>query len=98
MNKVYTTQDFLRIESYYIVSPGTITNAYIKYRTPLGVVGQYTATHDEANKMFYYNLPADTYLSPAGTWTFWNYAEMSDGRFIPGSEWTWRVYNEGLSQ
>jgi len=94
MDQIYNKQDFLIIESSFGQSPGAISKAYIKYKKPSGSMGQFLATVDEENNMFYYLLKRGEYLE-AGTWTFWNYAVMSDNRVLPGTPWTYVITEEG---
>ena len=94
MATIYNRQDLIRIESTYDSSPGTISKAYIKYRKPSGGLGQFIATLDEENNMFYYIPKKGEYLE-AGVWTVWNYAILEDGRGIPGEPWCFTVYEEG---
>ena len=71
MEAIYNTQDFWRIESYYSESPGTISQAFIKYLKPDGItVGEFSATNDAVNLMFYKEGSLEEYLE-AGKWTVW---------------------------
>ncbi len=96
MNKIYSTQDYLRINLYYEEDiEDSIGSVKIKYITPDGTTGEWEAVHDSVNKLIYYDLPQGEPLGIPGKWVIWSYATMDDGRVIPGTPCNFIVYAEG---
>lgn len=96
MNKVYTTQDYLRIELLYNEDiPDSVSTAKIKYIDPNDVEGEWNAVHDYSNQVVYYDLPSGEPLTIPGTWTVWSFLTFSDGRVLPGSPASFTVVEEG---
>lgn len=101
MAKIYTTQDYLQVRLTYTADVADeIASVVIKYRTPgaTATSGSWSATHVSASKYVYYNVPASTFLSTTGRWTFWIGATMNDGRYLPGEEYTEYIHVEGASR
>lgn len=96
MSKVYTTQDYLKIElTYQEDVASNIASAVIKYIDPEGATGTWTAVHTPSTKTISYNLPVGNPLDVAGKWTVWSYATMTDGRKLPGETFKFRIDEEG---
>lgn len=87
MEKIYTTQDYLRIELYFEEGiENNILSSKIKYIDPNGTIGEWNASLDAENKKIYYDLPKGSPLGIAGKWTVWSVVTMLDGRIMPGSK------------
>lgn len=97
MSKVYSTQDYLRIELVYEEElPDTVASVKIKYIDPNSTEGEWEAEHDALNQIIYYDVPAGEPLEVSGKWTVWSFVTMDDGRVLPGSPCTISIYEEGL--
>lgn len=94
---IFTRQDNLIIRLSYTTSPGNIASGRIRYRKPNGETGFWTAVVDQVNKTFTYTFPRGEFLLVSGTWTFWAYATLEDGRVHPGSAVTQVISREGYS-
>lgn len=92
---IFTRQDNLIVRLTYTTSPGTIASGRIRYRKPGGEIGYWPAVVDQVEKTFTYTFPRGEFLQVPGTWTFWSWATLDDGRVHPGSAVTCEVSREG---
>jgi hypothetical protein len=100
MGKIFINQDVLKIELTYDSLPGTVDHAWIKYRNPAGTEGTFTteATANVPNSSYYIIFGVGEFLEDygtIGTWKFWLWLELTDGRVIPGEVITEKIYQEG---
>ena len=100
MGKVFLNQDVLKIELTVDTLPGTVEHAWIKYRNPAGEEDTFDteATYNAPNDSFYIIFAVGEFLEDygtAGTWKFWLWLELTDGRIIPGEVITEKIYTEG---
>lgn len=95
MNKIYTTQDYLRIELLHEEDVPTVISAKIKYINPDDEAGEWLAEYDSVGKKVYYDLPAGEPLGVAGKWTVWSFITLEGGNVLPGTPAYFTVYEEG---
>jgi hypothetical protein len=101
MGKIFINQDVLKIELTYDSLPSAVEHAWIKYRSP-GSDEDKTfpteATHNIASSSFSIVFAVGETLSDygvSGTWKFWLWLELTDGRVIPGEVISEKIYEEG---
>lgn len=100
MGKIFINQDVLKIELTYDNLPGTVEHAWIKYRNPAGEEETFAheAVHNSTNSSYYIIFDVGETLEDygtKGTWKFWLWLELADGRTIPGEVIRFKVYDEG---
>jgi hypothetical protein len=100
MGKIFINQDVLKIELSCDALPGTVEHAWIKYRNPEGTEGTFTteATYNAPALSFYIVFGVGEFLEDygtVGTWKFWLWLELTDGRVIPGEVIKETIYEEG---
>ena len=85
MGKIYSDQDYLKIElSYTDTIEDEISGIAIEYKKPDGTEGQWDAVHDEEAKTIYKIFDEGEYLDVTGNWRFRPVITFTDGRVMPG--------------
>jgi len=82
--KIYVGQESLDLILNTNTDLSTASNLKVKYKKPDDSTGSWTATLYNTTYIKKAFIAAGGELDQAGTWTFWAYATMSDGREIPG--------------
>jgi hypothetical protein len=94
-NYFYNGQNAVQIR---LTDLGSLTNAVtclIKYKTPAGVSGSFSATIENSTTgIIFYNLTNSQFLT-TGEWTFWAHVTFSDGRIGIGQTKFITIKNEG---
>ena len=95
MGKIYVGQDNLSIELDTGVTLTGALNLKIKYRKPDSTTGEWTGTLEGTTIIKKSFIDGSGGLDQSGIWRFWAWAEMSDGREIPGEPYDRQIYIEG---
>lgn len=81
---IYKNQTSLRIRLTTSVDITGSTLREVRYRTPSGSTGGWSATsEDDTTGIIYYDTSSGD-LNEAGDWIFWAFVTFSDGRSAPG--------------
>ena len=100
MSNIYRNQTYLRIELNCGISIADADPVMIQYRKPSGTTGSVVAGIGDANTgLVHYDVTAavegqPSFLDEAGTWRFWTFVTLSDGRTARGETYLVEVQEE----
>jgi hypothetical protein len=97
MGKIYKTQPIEVVISWISsdAPPDVVASCKIKYVKPDGTSGFWTGVYDPVNRTISYTGAVNSSYGIRGTWTFWPYVTLIDGRNYPGEAITYFIYEEG---
>ena len=96
MGKIYVGQTDLTIKLETGKNLTVTDSAEIKYRTPAGVIGFFTAVIiDFAKGIISHSVTSENELNVAGNWTFWAKITDHQGLISIGEPFTYRIDKEG---
>ena len=86
----------MRLVAHLGITLSLVDSVSIKYQDPYGQEGSWAATvSDTLNGIVYKDLTVGSPLETPGVWTFWAYAEFSDGRVGIGKAFQKTIKEEG---
>jgi hypothetical protein len=95
MSRLYTTQDYFKIElGYDEPLEDTVATAKIKYQKPDGVIGEWDAVHDAEEQTVTYTSPVGEPLTLEGKWNVWSYLTITTGHTLVGHKFKFTVKSE----
>lgn len=95
MGKIYNNQPF-KIELSYLEIPAGAASFKIEYVNPYGETGSFTASHNAAEKVIFYNSATAETLEISGPWKFWSLVTDATGNEYPGEPITIQIHTRGF--
>jgi hypothetical protein len=96
MSKIYAGQSSLRITVKTFIDLEGIISAFIKYRRPDGVTGEFAAGVGDSGKGVIFHECIEGEIGMAGWWVFWAFITFADDRTAAGEAAKVYIWREGF--
>ena len=93
--QIYVGQESLEMRLDTNIDISVASELKIKYKKPSGTSGEFVGVLFGTTSVKYIFLDGEDELDEPGTWLFWAWAEMADGREIPGKPVEIYIKTEG---